>query len=66
MRVLLIVAAAVALLFVAGWLTFNTGDGDASLNVETDRIRQDTQELIEGGQRTMQDVDDKVDIQVRD
>lgn len=65
MRALLIAVAVLVLLFVAGWLTFSGGDEDASLNVETERIREDTAEMVEGGRQALEDLDEKVDIEIQ-
>lgn len=66
MKVLLIGLVIVVLLFVAGWLTFSKRDGAASINVETERIEQDTAEIVEGGRRAIQRADEKVDVKIND
>ncbi|WP_164100524.1 hypothetical protein [Candidatus Laterigemmans baculatus] len=66
MRALLVGLALIVLLFVAGWLTFSSGDGDASLNVETETIRQDTTELTEGAEQLVDGVRDKVDVDIEE
>lgn len=66
MKALLIVAIVLVLLFVAGWLTFSNRDGAASINVETDRIKEDTSEMVEGGKRVFEKADEKVDVKVND
>lgn len=66
MKALLVGVVILVLLFVAGWLTFTNRDGAASINVETDRIRQDTSEMVEGGKRAVERVDEKVDVNIND
>lgn len=66
MKALLIAVVVLVLLFVAGWWSFSMFDGRASINVETDDIRQDTSEMIEGGRQAVERIDEKVDVEVRE
>lgn len=66
MKALLIAVALLVLLFVAGWWSFSLFDGRASVNLETDEIRQDTSEMVEGGRQAVEQIDEKVDVKVRD
>jgi hypothetical protein len=53
MRGLIFLAVVVALLAFAGWITFNSGPDRASINVETNEIRQDTQEIVRSGAKVL-------------
>ena len=53
MRVLIFLAIVVALLAFAGWLTFSSDAGRASINLETNEIRQDTQEVVRSGAKIL-------------
>jgi hypothetical protein len=60
MRVLLILAAVVLLLALAGWVSFSSGPGRSSINLETDEIRQDTSEVMETGSELLNGAEDAV------
>lgn len=60
MRVLLIVAAIVLLLALAGWVSFSSGPGRSSINLETDEIRHDTGDVMESGSELLRDAEDAV------
>jgi hypothetical protein len=49
MRALLFLIIVIAILVFAGWLTFSSGPGRTSVNLETNEIRQDTQEIVRSG-----------------
>ena len=66
MKALLIAVAILVLLFVAGWWSFNLYDGGASINVETEEIREDTSEMVDGGRRAVEEIDERVDVEVRE
>jgi hypothetical protein len=54
MRVLIFLAIVAALLAFAGWITFNSGPDRASVNLETNEIRQDTQEIVRSGAKMLE------------
>jgi hypothetical protein len=60
MRALLFLVIVIALLAFAGWLTFSSGPGRTSVNLETDEIRQDTQEIVRSGSKILNDARDGV------
>jgi hypothetical protein len=60
MRVLLILAAIVLLLAVAGWITFTSDAGRSSINVETDEIREDTGEMMRSGSELLRDAEQEI------
>ncbi|HEX2474146.1 MAG TPA: hypothetical protein VHK01_05345 [Lacipirellulaceae bacterium] len=64
MRVIIFLAIVVALLAFAGWITFSSGPDRASINVETNEIRQDTQEIVRSGAKVLDKT--KVDLQPAD
>jgi hypothetical protein len=47
MRALIFVVAIVLLMAVIGWLRFTSDDGDPSVRVDTDKMKQDTSSLVE-------------------
>ena len=60
MRLLLILAAVVLLLAVAGWITFSSDSGRSSINLETDEIREDTGEMMRGGSELLRDAEEEI------
>jgi hypothetical protein len=44
-----------------GWVSFSGGPGGASITVETEEIRQDTQEALQSGSEVLQDAQHAVD-----
>jgi hypothetical protein len=53
MRVLIFLAIVAVLLAFAGWITFNSGPDRTSINLETNEIRQDTQEIVRSGAKML-------------
>ena len=46
MRMIVIIGLIVLVLAVAGWIGFRSGDGSASVEIKTDKIQDDTSEVI--------------------
>ena len=61
MRALILLAAIVLILALVGWITFSKGPGRSSINIESDRIRQDTKEVMESGAKMLHKAGDKVE-----
>jgi hypothetical protein len=53
MRALFFLIIVIALLAFAGWLTFSSGPGRTSVNLETNEIREDTQEIVRSGAKIL-------------
>ena len=47
MRALLILILIVVLMAMGGWLVFNFGNNSASVELQTDTIKQDTSQAVE-------------------
>jgi hypothetical protein len=61
MRTLIIIAICILLLALVGWITFS-GDGSrSSINLETNEIRDDTQQVIESGADLLRDAGTAID-----
>jgi len=60
MRALLIIAAIVILFALIGWISFSSGPGRSSINLETDEIRQDTGEVMHEGSELLRDAEEEV------
>jgi hypothetical protein len=61
MRALLILAAIVLVLALVGWISFSKGPDRASINIESDRIRQDTKQAMQSGAEMLHKAGDKVE-----
>ncbi len=61
MRALILLAAIVLVLALVGWISFSTGPDRASVNIESERIRQDTKQVMESGAQVLHKAGDKVD-----
>ena len=60
MRVLILLAAVVLVFALLGWISFNNSPGRASVNIESDRIRQDADRAMQTGGELLQKAGDKV------
>ena len=61
MRILLIIAAAVLVFALVGWISFSKGPDDrSSINLETGKIRQDTQHAMKSGAQLLHKAGDNV------
>ena len=53
MRALLLLILVVLVLSLIGWISFSKGPDRASINVETDQIRSDTDRAVESGAKLL-------------
>lgn len=61
MRALIFLVAIVLLMALAGWISFSSGPGRSSINLETDRIEADTDRALESGAHLLQKASDAVE-----
>jgi hypothetical protein len=61
MRALILLAAIVLILALVGWISFSKGPDRSSINIESDRIRQDTKQVMESGAEILHKAGDKVE-----
>jgi cytoskeletal protein RodZ len=61
MRVLILLVAIVLVLAVAGWISFSKSPDRTSINIESERIRQDTKQVMESGAQVLHKAGDKVE-----
>ena len=64
MRALILLAAIVLVLALVGWISFSKGPDRASVNIESDKIRQDTRQVMESGAQMLHEAGDKVEAEV--
>lgn len=51
MRGIVIIALLILVMVFAGWLTFGRNPGQATINIETDKIQRDTETAVENTER---------------
>lgn len=65
MRAVIIVLVIVLILAAVGWLQFSSPNGDPTLRVDTDKVKQDTTGIVEQSKqaidRTAEAVDASID-----
>lgn len=61
MRALILLAAIVLVLALVGWISFSKAPDRTSINIESDRIRQDTKRMMESGAQVLHKAGDKVE-----
>lgn len=61
MRTILIIILVAVVLGLVGWLSFSNPDGNPTLRVNTDKIKQDTSTVIEKTKDLANDSIDQVD-----
>jgi hypothetical protein len=60
MRLFIIFAALVLMFALIGWISFSSGPGRSSINLETEEIREDTGEMMHKGSELLQDAEDEI------
>ena len=61
MRALILLAAIVLVLALVGWISFSKGPDRASINIESDKIRADTKQVMESSAKMLHQAGDKVE-----
>jgi hypothetical protein len=61
MRALILLAVIVLVLALVGWISFSKGPDRTSINIESNRIRQDTKEVMETGAKILHKAGDNVE-----
>jgi hypothetical protein len=61
MRALLIIVAIVLLLALAGWISFSNAPGRSSVNLETEKIRQDADKGMQSGAELLRKAGNEID-----
>lgn len=56
MRVAIILVCVVLVMVFLGWLTFGNTSGQASINIETQKIQNDTQQAVDKTGKVLQEV----------
>jgi hypothetical protein len=61
MRALILLAAIVLVLALVGWITFRKGPEGPSVTIESEKIRQDTKQVMDSGAQMLHKAGDKVE-----
>lgn len=61
MRVLIAVIVVVAVMVFVGWIKFSSPDGDPTLRVDTNKMKQDTSAIVDKSKELTHQAVDQVD-----
>ncbi|WP_283434617.1 hypothetical protein [Neorhodopirellula lusitana] len=61
MRVLIVVVVILVILGLVGWLRFSSPDGNPTIRVDTQKVKQDTSELMENSKQAVDIAAEKID-----
>jgi len=61
MRVLILFVVILLICSLVGWITFSKGPGHASINIETDQIRADTDRAVDSGAQILKNTGEAID-----
>ncbi len=57
LRTLMFLILAVGAMVAFGWISFQGGDGEANIKINTDKIKQDTKQVIEKGKEFIENAE---------
>jgi hypothetical protein len=55
----MLLVLAVGAMIAFGWISFQKGEGEANIKINTDKIQQDTKQAIEKGKEFIRKVEDQ-------
>ena len=61
MRAIIFLAVVVLIMVLVGWISFSSQPGRSTINVETQKIEQDTEKIVESGKNLIREAGDAVD-----
>ena len=61
MRRLLVLVVLVAGLLIAGWIRFSMQDGNPTIQIDSDKVKQDTSTIIDKAKQTIDDAKSEVE-----
>ncbi|MDM4019359.1 hypothetical protein [Roseiconus lacunae] len=64
MRGILVAVLVVAALFLIGWLRYDDTNGDPTVRVDSESVRQDTSQMVEATKRAADEIDRRIDVDV--
>jgi hypothetical protein len=60
MRAIIFLAVVVLIMVLVGWISFSSQPGRSTINVETQKIEQDTEKIVESGKNLVREAGDAV------
>ncbi len=60
MKAILITAVIMALLFGLGWMSFTSNDGNSSVTIDTNKVKEDTSKAVEKSKEIVEEGIDKL------
>ncbi|QDS94475.1 hypothetical protein FF011L_32540 [Roseimaritima multifibrata] len=64
MRAIIVVAIVVLVLALVGWIQFSSPDGNPTIQIDTEKVKEDTSTLVEKAKGAAEEVDRRVDVDV--
>lgn len=64
MRAIIVVAIVVLVLALVGWIQFSSPDGNPTIQIDTEKVKEDTSTLVEKAKGAAEEVDRRVDVNV--
>ena len=61
MRALIVIVLLAVVLGLVGWVTYSTPDGDPTIRVNTEKVKQDTSEIVERSKRAIDATSERID-----
>jgi hypothetical protein len=61
MRIVIVVLVVVLILGLVGWLRFSSPDGDPTIRVDTEKVKQDTSEIVEKSKQVIDGAAENID-----
>ena len=61
MRTFIIFVLLIAVMVMAGWVVFNFGENTSSVEIRTDKIKQDTAEFMQKSERIVDEAEEELD-----
>lgn len=66
MRAIIVIVVIVFILGLVGWVQFSSPDGDPTIRVDTDKMKQDTSAIVEKTKEVARDAANSIDSAVED
>ncbi|MCC7335044.1 MAG: hypothetical protein IT422_08105 [Pirellulaceae bacterium] len=64
MRALIVIVILLLILAAVGWLKFSSPNGDPTLRVDTEKVRQDTSTIVEKSKQAVDHAAEKIDASI--
>jgi len=61
MRAVVVILVILLILGLVGWIQFGSPEGDPGIRIDTEKVEQDTSEMVEGSKRAIGNAAEKID-----